>query len=484
MEISLGAFASCLVRIGKGSTVMRMILCLCVSPTLALAAEVGRSETAATATITGAITKVRGAHIEGWSCDILAPAAALQVKALLNGAQVATGVANEVRTGLDRHASHCEGDAHGFTIDLPNSLSSCVQQEVGIAVVPASGGTPFMLSSSVPTSAVIQRPPTGKITITGGTSANTPTNAMFVADDVGLTIVNVVWMDGANVVGQTTHAPHTVQWTPKPGKHSLRAIATDQCGLSAQTNVAFDASPGAANVSPPTVSFFDPGLGRSYFTLGNLPLRVLVGKQTSPLSQIRLYYAMGSENPTAAYQPLSVISSPTASKYVGAWAIPRPVDLKSWDGIYAVVVEAEDVAGRIGMARIDLPVAPPTYGEAQPFASHRGIAATGKLLLNALFEIDFGDSKAADTVAEAWSPSGSDGALKSITDVYTLTIDKTGLGSGLISVVTSTGTVQCPFSGTCSTSMQYGLLLVGQRSPDLRHAERYGQEGQSSRPTG
>ena len=35
-----------------------------------------------------------------------------------------------------------------------------------------------------------------------------------------------------------------------------------------------------------------------------------------------------------------------------------------------------------------------------------------------------------------------------------------------------------------STSMQYGLLLVGQRSPDLRYAERYGQEGQSTRPTG
>ena len=317
----------------------------------------------ARAAVIGEVTRLRGAHIEGWACDAAAPAAALQVRVQDgNGRVVASVAANEPATGLARHEPACGNDRHGFTIDLPKAGFTCTAQTLTIAAVPAAGGAPVALAGSGALSGAVSRPPAGRITVSAqGGGPNPPLSATLTPDPDGGSLARVRWLEGGTVIGDTTKAPHTIRWTPRrPGALDIHAITTDGCGVSNHVTTSYVPAAGIADAAPPLVSFADPGPGRSYFTLGNLPLRVRITRQTSPLAQLRLYYATSADDPAAPYQPLTAVAAPGAGAYLGAWALPRPAPGTPWDGRYVLLAEAEDAAGRVGAARIELPVALPT----------------------------------------------------------------------------------------------------------------------------
>jgi len=113
-------------------------------------------------------------------------------------------------------------------------------------------------------------------------------------------------LDGATVIGETTRAPHTVQWTPRgAGGHSIHAITTDNCGVSNHATASFNAGTGNPAVRPPAVEFADPGPGgrdrRLRRRRAATGLRVRQAPPASPSSSAR--------RPTTALAARSAFSS-------------------------------------------------------------------------------------------------------------------------------------------------------------------------------
>ncbi|MBP8297470.1 MAG: hypothetical protein KAX84_15265, partial [Burkholderiales bacterium] len=441
------------------------------------------------AAVAGEVTRIRGAHIKGWACDAAAPTAALPVRVLDgNGSVLASAVANEPQTGLDRHEPACGSDRHGFTIDLPKGRFSCVAQALIVAAVPAAGGAPVALPGSGAQSGAVSRPPVGRITVSAqGGGANPPLTATFTPDPDGGSLARVRWLDGGTVIGDTIRAPHTIRWTPRRGGAlDIHAITTDGCGVNSHVAAPYVPVAGIADARPPLVSFADPGPGRSYFTPGNLPLRVRVTRQSSPLAQLRLYYATSADDPAAPYQPLTAVAAPVAGAYLGSWALPRPAPGTPWDGRYVLLAEAEDAAGRVGAARIELPVALPTYGQAAAATIGIGDRANNNVPLSALFIVAGQGENAApeaagadpnsnsdvdvdrDMEVEADAERAGDGRANGGVDRKALyTVNVTVVGGGTVSASvpagknTSNRFTNC--IGSCSTSFDTG----GKGSTDL-----------------
>ena len=112
-----------------------------------------------------------------------------------------------------------------------------------------------------------------------------------------------------------------------------------------------------------------------------------------------------------------------------------------------LLAEVEDVAGRIGTARLELPVALPTYGQAAPMTFGVGQLANDRVLLSAFVTIGGPGEDAAAKIAGGGesedamiSRTGADGpvALKSL---YSVLLQVVGGGSVSGTVPAGSGTI-------------------------------------------
>ncbi|MGC3960557.1 MAG: Ig-like domain-containing protein [Verrucomicrobiota bacterium] len=121
----------------------------------------------------------------------------------------------------------------------------------------AGGGNGFTYERSTPAAGNL--PPSVAITAPTNTQAFTaPVNITIVANasDPDGSVTNVLFFDGAVLLGATNNTPYTITTALAIGSHALSAVATDNQGLSSTSGVV-NVTVSVGNV-PPSVSITNP----------------------------------------------------------------------------------------------------------------------------------------------------------------------------------------------------------------------------------
>lgn len=213
------------------------------------------------------------------------------------------------------------------------------------------------LSSAVNVTVIDNTPPQVSITAPAGGQtyfAGIPFVVSANATDVGGAIARVEFFAGSTLIGTTTSAPFTINWSaPAAGSYVLTARATDNSNAvttSAAVNVTI-----AANAIP-TVTLTMPRAGQSFVTGSTINLAAAANDSDGPLVRVEFYAGA------------TLLASVATMPYTYAWPTAA-------SGNYILTAKAVDTRGAITLgAPVPISVRPLTLSVTSP-APNASVAA-------------------------------------------------------------------------------------------------------------
>ena len=167
-----------------------------------------------------------------------------------------------------------------------------------------------------PPTIAITNPPTDTSVVA---SANVLLEAQ--AGDADGVVTNVSFLADATLLGSATNAPFAFTWTNPPvGTHTLRAVATDDSGLSTTS------APVVLTVDDPIVRLSAPTNGARFLAPASVTLTAAVTETNGPVTQVE-FFAGGNS-----------VGLLTGAPWSFTWSV-------SSVGLYYVTAVATDAAG-------------------------------------------------------------------------------------------------------------------------------------------
>ncbi|NJL76355.1 MAG: hypothetical protein HC892_16400, partial [Saprospiraceae bacterium] len=181
--------------------------------------------------------------------------------------------------------------AHTLRAVATDNQGATAETTVNITVNAATSNTP-------PTVAITA--PTNGQTFTAG--ANLTVNAT--ASDANGTVSKVALFYDNVLVNDDTAAPYT--WTINSlvaGAHTLRAVATDNQGATAETTVNITVNAATGGNTPPTVAITAPTNGQTFTAGANLTVNATASDANGTVSKVALFYdnVLVNDDTTAPY---------------------------------------------------------------------------------------------------------------------------------------------------------------------------------------
>jgi plastocyanin/glucose/arabinose dehydrogenase len=169
-------------------------------------------------------------------------------------------------------------ETYSFTFQTPGEYPYFCRPHpamTGTVVVRSSDNTAPSVSITAPTN---------------GASFTAPADVLIAAtaEDPGGSVTNVAFFSGTTLLGQANTSPYTITASLLPGSHALTAVATDNLGLSATSEVVnVNVSVTGANL-PPSVTITNPV---SNATLGSsvVPIRVSAEDPDGSVTNVQFF---------------------------------------------------------------------------------------------------------------------------------------------------------------------------------------------------
>lgn len=158
------------------------------------------------------------------------------------------------------------------------------------AVATDSQGLSSTASVGIVVEPVGQIPPTVSITSpTNGQTFTAPANIAIqaTAADSDGTVAKVEFYNGTTLLGTDTTAPYSYTWSSvAAGTYSIRAVATDNQGLTAERTVSVIVNPPG---TPPTVSITSPANGQTFTAPASIAIQATAADSDGTVAKVEFY---------------------------------------------------------------------------------------------------------------------------------------------------------------------------------------------------
>lgn len=214
---------------------------------------------------------------------------------------------------------------------------------------------------------------------TNGASFTAPAVVSIMANtsDVGGSVTNVSFFDGAILLGQTNNTPYTVTATFAAGSHGLTAVAADNNGLFATSSIV-NISVGAANTGTITVTITNPPDGSIFGNTDPVTIGAGVIDTNGTVTNVA-FFNDGVLIQKVSTSPFEIITAPftftlgthdvtaVATDNSGLTGTSAPIQLT----VARYTAEVTNATGALFLVTVATNLGAPLYGISPPGDTHR-----------------------------------------------------------------------------------------------------------------